>query len=164
MHYFAYGSNMSLARLRARVPSAVRLGCCTLDGHDLRFHKTSNDGSGKCDAYFTANRVDSIYGALFKIDPADKPALDRVEGLGYGYDKKQVTVFTASGAAVSATTYVATAIDHSLGPYTWYLNHVAIGASETGLPAEYIRRKIQLIEAFEDSDTERDARERAIHA
>jgi gamma-glutamylcyclotransferase len=54
MYYFAYGSNMSLSRLRERVPSAEAVGCFSLNGHDLRFHKLSKDGSGKCDAFFTA--------------------------------------------------------------------------------------------------------------
>jgi len=38
MKYFAYGSNMSLLRLRARVPSAERIGMFTLVEHALRFH------------------------------------------------------------------------------------------------------------------------------
>jgi hypothetical protein len=50
MQYFAYGSNMSLRRLRTRVPSAVKLGNATLFGHQLKFHKRSQDGSAKCDA------------------------------------------------------------------------------------------------------------------
>lgn len=49
--YFAYGSNMSSARLRARVPSCRPIGIAFLPGHELRFHKRSKDGSGKCDAF-----------------------------------------------------------------------------------------------------------------
>ena len=37
--YFAYGSNMSLVRLRERVPSAERLGVFILAEYQLRFHK-----------------------------------------------------------------------------------------------------------------------------
>lgn len=58
MKYFAYGSNMSLLRLWQRVPSAVRIGVFTLQGHQLRFHKLGKDGSGKCDAYQTNNTLD----------------------------------------------------------------------------------------------------------
>jgi len=39
LRYFAYGSNMSLARLRRRVPSARRIAVATLPGYRLRFHK-----------------------------------------------------------------------------------------------------------------------------
>jgi hypothetical protein len=49
--YFAYGSNMETARLRERMPSAKPLGVAKLSGHELRFHKRSKDGSGKCNAF-----------------------------------------------------------------------------------------------------------------
>ncbi len=64
MKYFAYGSNMSISRLRERVPSAVRLGIFFLEGHRLCFHKASEDGSAKCDAYQTNNPNDEVIGAL----------------------------------------------------------------------------------------------------
>lgn len=164
MHYFAYGSNMSLSRLRERVPSAEPIGCFTLNEHDLRFHKSGKDGSGKCDAYFTSETGDVIYGVLFEIDSSDKPALDKAEGLGYGYDEKEVTVSANDGSSIKATTYVATNIDVSLKPYSWYVNHVLVGAREASLPSDYIEAKIASVETVEDSDKERDAKQRAIHS
>lgn len=163
MHYFAYGSNMSVSRLRQRTPSAKALGCFTLHGHDLRFHKSSGDGSAKCDAYFTPNARNVVYGVLFELHPSEKPALDAAEGLGYGYDQKEITVIARDGSAVTATTYVATHIDENLKPYSWYVNHVLIGAREASLPSNYIDAKIASVETVEDSDKERDTRERAIH-
>ncbi|MCP1676532.1 gamma-glutamylcyclotransferase (GGCT)/AIG2-like uncharacterized protein YtfP [Natronocella acetinitrilica] len=164
MYYFAYGSNMSLSRLRERVQSAEILGRFTLKQHDLRFHKSSKDGSGKCDAFFTADSVNVIYGVLFKIDPAEKSALDKAEGLGYGYEAKEVTVTAHDGTSVTATTYVATNIDKSLKPYSWYVNHVLVGTREASLPQDYIDSKITSVEAVEDSDKERDTKQRAIHS
>lgn len=163
MHYFAYGSNMSVSRLRARVPSAVPLGCHSLNEHDLRFHKASKDGSGKCNAYFTSNAVDIIHGGLFEIDPTEKSALDKAEGLGYGYDEKEVMVSTMDGSLIKATTYVAIKIDDTLKPYSWYINHFLIGARETSLPVDYVQRKMKSVEVIEDKDTKRDAEQRAIH-
>jgi len=154
---------MSLSRLRERVPSAEPVGCFTLNEHDLRFHKSSKDGSGKCDAYFTSETGNAIYGVLFEIDPSDKPALDKAEGLGYGYDEKEVTVSANDGYSIKATTYVATNIDVSLKPYSWYVNHVLVGAREGSLPSDYIAAKIVSVETVEDSDKERDAKQRAIH-
>src|SRR5438128_1900656 len=49
MLYFAYGSNMLTQRLKARVPSASPKTVAVLFDHGLRFHKRSQDGSGKCD-------------------------------------------------------------------------------------------------------------------
>ena len=164
MHYFAYGSNMSLSRLRERVPSAEALGCFALSYHDLRFHKASKDGSGKCDAFFTSDLENVIYGVLFKIDPSEKPDLDKAEGLGYGYDAKEVTVTAHDGASVAATTYVATNIDENLKPYSWCVFHVLVGANEASLPQDYIDSRITSVEAAEDSDAGRDAKQRAIHS
>lgn len=163
MLYFAYGSNMSVSRLKERVPSAVPLGGHRLKEHDLRFHKSGKDGSGKCDAYFTSNAVDVIYGALFEINPNEKPALDKAESLGYGYDIKEITVAAQDGTLIKATTYVASKIDKTLKPYSWYMNHVLIGARETSLPAEYIERKMNSVVVIEDRDKERDAKQRSIH-
>jgi len=164
MYYFAYGSNMSGSRLRERVPSAEALGCFALNEHDLRFHKSSKDGSAKCDAYFTSDTRDAIFGVLFKIDPSEKSDLDKAEGLGYGYDEKEVTITALDGSSIDATTYVATNIDKNLMPYPWYLNHVLIGAQEASLPPDYIEAKIRSVETIEDSDRERDAQQRAIHS
>lgn len=164
MFYSAYGSNMSIARLQERVPSAVPLGCYTLAQHDLRFHKSGRDGSAKCDAYFTADGADTVHGALFEMHPSHKPALDEAEGLGYGYREKGVTVIAArDGASVTAFTYVAIRINEHLKPYSWYLNHVLVGATETSLRADYVQGKIATVEAIHDHDEERDARERSLH-
>jgi len=162
MKYFAYGSNMSLSRLRKRVPSAERLGVFNLEQHDLRFHKISKDGSGKCDAFQTEKPNDSVIGALFEIDRSEKPALDIVEELGCGYEEKLVKVQNDVGDVFEAVTYYAIRIDPSLKPYTWYLNHVIVGAKETNVPEQYLK-DIQLVESIEDMDSKRDAEQRAIH-
>jgi len=163
MKYFAYGSNMSIARLRERVLSAVSFGCHVLKKHDLRFHKSSNDGSGKCDIFFTGKDEDTIYGVLFEINSSEKSALDRAEGLGFGYDEKEVTVIATDGSSVKAITYIATNIDDDLKPYSWYVNHVLVGANETPLPEDYVQRKIIDVQSIVDDDKTRDAKERAIH-
>ncbi|TLU67112.1 gamma-glutamylcyclotransferase [Thalassotalea litorea] len=163
MHYFAYGSNMSIARLTARVPSATPIGIYSLAQHDLRFHKSSHDGSGKCDAYFTANPDDVVHGVVFTIDPEQKPDLDAIEGVGKGYEIKAVQVSTNKGESIAAFSYYATDIDASLSPYCWYLNHVLIGAKQASLPASYIDSKIASIVAIKDPDSNRHIREQKIH-
>jgi len=162
MKYFAYGSNMSLARLKERVPSAVRVGTFSLGRHSLRFHKSSKDGSGKCDAFQTSNPKDSVIGALFEIDKREKKALDKAEGLGYGYEEKIVEVQSSTGELVEATTYYATRINSSLKPYSWYLYHVIVGARETNVPEAYFNY-IQAFESIEDTNTKRDSAQRAIY-
>lgn len=164
MNYFAYGSNMSASRLKERVPSAFSLGCYRLNEHDLRYHKISIDGSGKCDAYFTSGPDDAIYGVLFEIDANEKSVLDRIEGLGKGYEEKEIILTALDGSLINATTYVASKIDESLKPYSWYLNHVFIGAREASLPSEYVDLKINSIEFMDDKNRERDTKQRAIYS
>ena len=162
MKYFAYGSNMSRPRLVARVPGADRIGVFQLTAHALRFHKVSEDGSGKCDALFTGRPEDCVIGVLFEISDSGKVSLDKAEGLGFGYQDKVVAVFDAQGNTFDAVTYYATRTDPALVPYSWYLYHVIYGAKEAELPAEYLAA-IRAGAAVEDPDRERDARERGIY-
>jgi hypothetical protein len=73
-----------------------------------------------------------------------------------------VTVINRDGQRFEAFTYYATSIDETLQPFSWYLNHVLIGARESGMPAGYLER-IARTESLEDPDIARDQRERAIH-
>jgi len=162
MFYFSYGSNMSIKRLKARVPSARARCVATLHGHELRFHKKSNDGSGKCDAYETSNPGRVVIGVVFEMAETDKPELDSKEGLGYGYEQKEVLVSVPAGGTIRAVTYYATRIDSELRPYHWYKHHVLTGAKENGLPDEYVE-KINDIESLADPDPERHEHEMAIY-
>ena len=163
MLYFSYGSNMSHARILERVPSVKFFATAKLIEHELRFHKKSVDGSSKCDAYQTGNPDHVIIGVVFEIDEAEKPALDKKEGLGIGYEEKEVALITSTGEAIEALTYYATSIDEELKPYQWYKHHVLIGAQEYELPEGY-RDRIKSIEAIEDQDRERHEREMGIYA
>ncbi len=158
---FSYGSNMSLARLQDRVPSARFVTVATLPGHTLRFHKISNDGSGKCDAEHTGNPDDRVIGVVYEISNNEKLALDQKEGLGYGYDEKQIEV-TAEQGKLTASMYIATRVKPQLKPYQWYKEHVLVGARENDLPAEYIAW-LEAVEAVEDPDTARSERELSIY-
>ncbi len=159
---FSYGSNMSLARLQDRVPSARFVAVATLPAHRLRFHKVSQkDGSGKCDAEETGNPEDRVIGVVYEISGSEKPALDREEGLGSGYGEKEVEVSTDQ-ERLTALMYFATTVDSQLKPYQWYKKHVLVGARENGLPPEYIAQ-IEAMEAVDDPDTARHERELAIY-
>jgi len=159
--YFAYGSNMSLARLGARITGAQRLGVYHLKEHDLRFHKIGLDGSGKGDAFYTADSQDTVIGTLFEIDLEAKLILDEIEG--WGYDTKEIVISNGLGEEATAFTYYATEMDVSLKPYSWYHQHIVIGAREAALPEHYITR-IEAVESIPDPDQERDSLQRAIHS
>lgn len=162
MKYFAYGSNMSLPRLRARVPSAEVHGVFELRAHVLRFHKVGMDGTAKCDAYFTGESADRVEGVVYVLDPNEVAALDKAEGLGNGYIKQTVELFDQQGRATQAFTYVATKVDASLRPLCWYRQHVVAGAKERGLSEDYLSA-IESVEVIRDVDADRLRRELAVY-
>ncbi len=150
---FAYGSNMLMSRIRKRCPKARALGSAKLLGHELKWHKRSVDESGKCDVVQTNDEAHVVYGVLYEIDEKEKPALDRAEGLGEGYEEKKVEV-VFGGASRVVFIYSATKTDSSLKPYTWYKAFVVEGAKEHKLPSEYIQQ-LEAVAAIEDPDCER---------
>jgi gamma-glutamylcyclotransferase len=153
LSYFAYGSNMPSARLRARCPSARPLGRAFVAGHELRWHKRSKDGSGQCDLFPVALQEALVHGVLYQIDPSERDALDRAEGYGYGYERMDV-VALRDGNAHRAMTYRATDTDTSLRPYSWYLALVLAGAREHRLPDAYVAL-LEAVESIEDHDRAR---------
>lgn len=161
--YFAYGSNMSIKRMRERVPSATIVSIGRLKNHQLKFHKVGkNDGSGKCDISENVDHRSEVIGVVFDIEAKGKKFLDEKEGLGNGYEQKNVEVIDAQGKTITAFTYYATNIDNTVKPYTWYKEHVVRGAKENSFPEEYVDF-LEGIEALEDSDGERHKKELKIY-
>jgi gamma-glutamylcyclotransferase len=158
--YFAYGSNLLPARLLARTPSARVVAVGRLPGHRLCWHMASSDGSGKCDV--VAEAAANVHGAVWRLDPADKPALDAAESLGHGYSERRMTVHTPAGP-LEAWTYLALRTDPARRPYRWYRDIVAAGARHHALPADYVAA-LEAIEAVEDPDPLRDAHHRRLLA
>jgi len=162
--YFAYGSNMLTKRLRERAPSARFSGVTPLSKHVLRFHKLSEgkagSRSGKCNAYFTGNEQDVVYGVVFDIDRNEKVKLAEAE---IGYVEEILTLSSRDGKAIgNAFMFTVTddaLLDDSLRPYKWYKALVLAGAREHNFPAEYIRQ-IEGVEAMEDPNQERDKNNR----
>ena len=75
---------MLAARLRARCPSARVIGRAEATGFHLTFDKIGQDGSGKA----TLVPGDGVVpGVLFDLAAEDVHLLDRIEGLGRGYDR-----------------------------------------------------------------------------
>ena len=175
--YFAYGSNMSKKRLRKRVPSAKVIGTGVLHNHCLTFHKYSKkDGSGKCT--IECSESDKVYGVLFKIKNADKRELDKAEGRvkndsknGYKRITETINMWDSkcekhkNGDRICCvTTYQATpvSIDRKLKPYSWYKQHVLVGAIEQKLPPHYIDYLIR-VDADRDCNKKHEACELSIY-
>lgn len=152
MRYAAYGSNLHPFRLRERIASATFVETSFVPGWSLRFHKRSIDDSGKCNIVSGGT---GIYVAIFDISTADKAVLDKIEGLGSGYNEISLAV-PELGECMSYSaedSYV----DDSLVPYEWYKELVLIGAHTHGFPASYIDR-IAVVNSRKDPNPHRDAK------
>ena len=160
--YFAYGSNMSLPRLSSRISIIERLGAAQLPSHQLAFHKVGSDFSAKCDIVFTGQETDCVHGIAYNISLQDKTILDKIEGLGSGYDEKSVQLVLNNGDSSNAVSYYATHIDSTLKPFHWYKQHVLHGAKENSLPSAYIE-SIEKISSENDPDIKRNKRELSIY-
>ena len=158
--YFAYGSNLLSRRLLERTPSARKLSIGVLKQHELRWHLSATDGSGKCDVVPASESLAEVHGVVWQIDLIDKPKLDAAEALGVGYDEKQAFIDTHQGP-VQAWLYVALRIDPNAVPYDWYHALVLSGAQEHGLPDHYLQG-LQTVRRVTDPDSERAARHRRL--
>ena len=139
--YAAYGSNLHPIRLSQRVPSASWLGAARVSGFDLRFHKKSIDGSGKADIVEAASE---IHVAVYEIPLEEKPLLDKVEGLGIGYEETKIHVPDIG----DCWTYIAAKshIEPTLAPYSWYKELVLLGCAYNSFPEDYIQSIRRVVE------------------
>lgn len=107
-----------------------------------------------------AAQSDCISGVIFTIAAKEKSDLGRAEGLGYGYEEKEVDIITDQ-REVQAAMYYATSIDDELVPYTWYVRFVIDGARQHRLPHDYIET-IERSPQTADPDESKDAENRAV--
>lgn len=127
--YFAYGSNMDRAAMRARCPGSRMLGPARLARHRLVITP-----EGYASVMRDPRR--EVHGLLWDLDLADMPALDRYEGAaGRLYAKVIQGVITDRGMR-RALLYVGRG--EGGRPRPGYLEAVAAAAASAGLPAAYV--------------------------
>lgn len=136
IRYFAYGSNLSSHRLRARTPSAVADGVAILRGWTLAFDKHGRDGTAK--ANIVPAPRETVWGVVYRIDRAERPRLDAAEGLGFAYADRWLEVDVRGRGPARVLSYVAIDVRAGLSVPSWYLGHMLAGAREHGLPAIYV--------------------------
>lgn len=79
------------------VPSATKLANAFLPGYRFTFSKKSKDGSGKGNIIETKNPDDVVWGIIIQIADNEKEALDKEEGLGKGYNERNIIVTCNGG-------------------------------------------------------------------
>ena len=148
--YFAYGSNMDLARLETArlVPEGLQVKERVLghvEGWQLVFNKPWAKFSGGGAANIMPHDSDHVYGTLNLMDARGLDVLDHYEGVaGRHYLRAPLRVARpAFGDTVEAVVYLAQGVaDAPLIPPRFYLDHLLAGRDL--LPHTYVSR----LEAF----------------
>ncbi len=162
MYYFAYGSNMSSARIRSRIQTVKTLGVAHLKNYELQFHKIGSDGTAKCNITFCSNNDAFVYGILYELPNDAKKRLDKIEGVGQGYAHKEIELVLDDNCNYRAETYIALITAPNLFPFYWYKYHVLFGAMEHELPQSYINN-IEKIKSIPDANKPRQQMELSIY-
>lgn len=150
-HYFAYGSNMSRARLQARVPAAGALGVSELRDWRLSFDKHGRDQHAK--ANIRSSGGDCVWGVLYRLHRDHRAPLDRAEGLGVEYGLRRVAVRHPHLGQLDAYTYTALRLHPGLPMQDWYLGHLLTGIEEHGLPQHWQQHILMLAAAQPETAT-----------
>jgi gamma-glutamylcyclotransferase len=150
MLYFAYGSNMNWGQMRARCPAAARFfATASLSDHRLAFPRYSR--VRRCDVASIVPAVgEVVWGVVYRIDEADRCALDVSEGFQPGrdpalnsYEPINIAVLKLgqSREPLDVFTYIARPQRSFTprGPSEEYRALILSGAKHWGHPADYLR-------------------------
>jgi gamma-glutamylcyclotransferase (GGCT)/AIG2-like uncharacterized protein YtfP len=97
---FVYGSNLDLAQLQRRCPSAAVVGVAHLRHFALTFAGHS-DAWGGAVATIVRQRGVAVDGIVARVTLADLAMLDRYEGVPFAYTRSRLTVTVADAPIVA---------------------------------------------------------------
>lgn len=122
--YFAYGSNLNAAQMRARCPGATRVGRAALPLHRLAFAGYSARWGG---AVATIREDDEAFvpGLVYAVSKADMATLDAFEGCPTSYARGSVVVYGERNAKYKAVTYAHVSGDPRALPSSKYVAQIA---------------------------------------
>ena len=128
--YFAYGSNMSRAPMRARCPTAREAGTATLAGYRLI---VTSDGY----ASVVPEPGGTVHGLAWQLGSRDIAALNAYESLDTGLYSIVTLPVSLGARTMPAMVYVARSRTPGL-PRPGYLEAVLAAARELDLPPAYV--------------------------
>lgn len=135
-YYFAFGANMASRVLRRRAVTPLDAQSARLHDFTLDFRQRGIRPVEPCFASVRPSPGAVVHGVCYAFSPADMARLDDYERAGY--DRREVQVVSGAAGSVVASLYVARDLVDGRRPSRRYLNLLIEGASEHGLPAEYV--------------------------
>jgi hypothetical protein len=127
LFYFAYGSNMDIAKFESKYKTAKALRLAYLPDHQLFFDKFSKKDNSEV-ADVRTQKGSKVFGILYKIDASEIQSLDDQEG---GYLRVQSKIYDANNNVYKAFYY--SVIDKSseqVLPSLSYIRMITIGLKD----------------------------------
>ena len=144
--YIAYGSNLNLARMADRCPTAAVAGASELSGYRLLF-RGPHAGAVAAVEPFKGGRVPVL---VWAITPADEAALDRYEGFPERCSKEQAKV-RLDGRTVTAMLYLVNERTLPGRPGAYHYESILEGYAAAGFDTELLRKA--LLDSIEMADS-----------
>ena len=146
LHYFAYGSNMSLAQMRERCPESVAIGNGWLADHALVFPRYSTRRQSGA-ASIAPRPGATVWGVIYATTEADLARLDVFEGFRAdrpaaenNYNRAMILGGAAEhGRADLRHLHRPAGGGACSAPSLDYLQTILTGAIENGLPEAYVQ-------------------------
>ena len=138
--YFAYGSNMSFARIKERIKSVEPGVIGKLEDYSFTCNKIGGVRSAK--ANIEPKKGETVWGIIYELTEEEIKELDMYEG---GYKRIKVTLETSNGLT-NAYTYISQQTSDNINADSWYKDYIIEGAEEYDLPAQYIGKLADSIE------------------
>lgn len=140
-HYFAYGSNLNLTQMKQRCSNPKVLGIARLPGYRVEFYGYSDIWDGAQEAVII-DPESEVWGVVYELQFSDWDQLDmyedvRLNGTG-AYFHYPVDVIDTQQGIIDAIMYKKNILGEGQPPSAEYLDFIIQGATEQGLPAEYI--------------------------
>lgn len=127
--YVAYGSNLNLAQMARRCPTAKVVGIGNLKDYQLTFRRV---------ATIEPEKGAKTPVGVWEITPKDEKALDIYEGYPSYYRKETVTVEMQDGTEKQAMVYIMNAGEPMMPP-TGYYETILQGYGDVGLDPKHLQ-------------------------
>ena len=139
--YFAYGANLSEARLRSKYLNVEKVGLAFIKDHEIRFNiPCEYVGQGYAGLGFEVGKT--APGILFRTDRVSLLLLDVMEWVPSNFYRRRKVNVLAGGNVVLAWVYEPCHLRDSLRPSAGYLSFVRKSAEENAFRVESFDRAV----------------------
>ena len=137
--YVAYGSNLHLAQMAARCPSATIYGTGLLNNWELLYRGMD----GNAHATIARKKGAVVPVLVWNIEPSDEIRLDRYEGYPRYYFKQNVMV-EVNGQKKLAMVYIMDLMKRPATPSKYYIETIRQGYMDNDLDITYFEDSLDV--------------------